>query len=325
MRVQTRMPRSFRQMCVAAGMALTLVVGLSGASAGQLPLAPGLGQNPSTGGLRAGALGLNPPPSRGVLPLAIQIPDAAVDSEVEQVEIIAGVMQDPSGPFVVSWYRESGRLGSRGNAVMAGHVDYWDVGPAVFYTVGQLQPGASIAITGEEGISYRYEVEWVQTYSLTELTSDLIQDLVGPTKNEVLTLITCGGDFDYATGEYLSRTIVRAKRVSATEIAGVGAPAPVDSAPGGISDTTGGAPSTDTTDAAPSTDTGFGAGSSVTVNDSGVNLRAAASTDGEIVTTLDAGAALTITGGAIEADGFLWWPVEAADGSTGFIAADFIE
>jgi hypothetical protein len=29
----------------------------------------------------------------------------------------------------------------------------------------------------------------------------------------VLTLITCGGEFDYASGEYLSRRVVRASLV----------------------------------------------------------------------------------------------------------------
>ncbi|MEZ4505001.1 MAG: hypothetical protein R2848_03815 [Thermomicrobiales bacterium] len=40
-----------------------------------------------------------------------------------------------------------------------------------------------------------------------------LDKIVGPTDNESLTIITCGGPFDYTNGVYLERTIVRAHRV----------------------------------------------------------------------------------------------------------------
>ena len=45
---------------------------------------------------------------------------------------------------------------------------------------------------------------------LEALTSGGLQDVVGPTDVPSVTLITCGGDFDYVNGEYLSRMVVRA-------------------------------------------------------------------------------------------------------------------
>jgi Bacterial SH3 domain len=59
-------------------------------------------------------------------------------------------------------------------------------------------------------------------------------------------------------------------------------------------------------------------------NGSGVNLRAEPNTDSEVVTLLDNGADLDITDGSIESDGFIWWPVETADGETGYVAEDFL-
>ena len=50
-------------------------------------------------------------------------------------------------------------------------------------------------------------------YELAELISAAIQEIVGDTGQESLTLITCGGVFDPATGEYLERMVVRAVRV----------------------------------------------------------------------------------------------------------------
>jgi hypothetical protein len=69
----------------------------------------------------------------------------------------------------------------------------------------------------------------------------------------------------------------------------------------------------------------FASGSTVTTNESDVNLRAEASTSAGIVATLAQGTALTITGDPIEADGYTWYPVQdPATGNTGFVAANFL-
>ena len=125
-------------------------------------------------------------------------------------EIVDGVMQDPTGPWIVSWYQETPKAGGDGNTVMAGHIDYWNVGPAVFYNISDLVDGDTIEVFGEDNRIYSYRVNWVREYHVDELTSDTIQEIVGPTTQRSLTLITCGGEFDYASGEYLSRTAVRA-------------------------------------------------------------------------------------------------------------------
>jgi hypothetical protein len=66
-------------------------------------------------------------------------------------------------------------------------------------------------------------------------------------------------------------------------------------------------------------------GSTVTVNESDVNMRAEASTSADIVETLTLGTTLTITGESVEADGYTWYPVEnPATGASGFVAANFL-
>jgi LPXTG-site transpeptidase (sortase) family protein len=175
------------------------------------------GEMPTTGGLRPGPVGLKPKPpaTTGVRPVAIQIPQAKVDSEVEVTEIVDGVMQNPSGPFVVAWYKETGKLGeNNANVVMAGHLDYWDVPQAVFYHLGDLKKGDKIEITGANKEQYDYKVDWVRNYKTAELTSKAIAEIVGQTDGETLTLITCGGPFDFQNGVYLERMVVRATRTS---------------------------------------------------------------------------------------------------------------
>ncbi len=174
-----------------------------------------LGEMPTTGGLRPGPAGELPGSVRaGVLPVALRIESVGIDAPVEQQQIIDGVMQDPSGPFVVSWYKETGRLGETNNMVMAGHLDYWDVGEAVFYNVWQVQPGEIIQVLGKDDQIYEFEVDWVRNFTVDDLTPEVIQqEIVGPTSVETITLITCGGPFDYQAGEYEERIVIRGTRV----------------------------------------------------------------------------------------------------------------
>lgn len=174
-----------------------------------------LGPMPSTGTVRGGFVGdqTSQQALEGIRPLALVVEKAQIDAEVETQQIVDGVMLNPSGPWIVSWYEQTSMLGEIGNVVMAGHVDYWNVGPSVFFNLRDLVEGDQVEVIGENQTSYLYSVEWNETFELEELTSGRITELVGPTEDPVLTLITCGGEFDYASGEYLSRTVVRASLV----------------------------------------------------------------------------------------------------------------
>lgn len=146
-------------------------------------------------------------------PVAIQIAAADVNGPVETREIVDGALQAPSGPWTVAWYTQTARPGEAGNVVMGGHVDYWDTGPAVFFGLSRLKEGAEIEVTDAAGKPYRYAVDWVRTYAVADLTPDQLREIVGPTADPSLTLITCGGEFDAARGEYLRRLVVRAVRL----------------------------------------------------------------------------------------------------------------
>ena len=152
--------------------------------------------------------------ARGPRPVAIFIPMAEVDAPIETTTIVSGRMQNPTGPFVVGWYRESARLGEAGNVVMAGHLDYWGVARAVFFHLGALDEGDEIVVLGDDGNDYLYEVEWVRRINTADDGHDAILEVIDVTEDERLTLITCGGDFDRETLEYKSRTVARARPVA---------------------------------------------------------------------------------------------------------------
>ena len=182
----------------------TAIVGIGATKQGEIP---------TTGGQRPGPIGVQPESAevQGVLPVSIAIAAINLNAQVETIQIVDGVMQDPTGPWVVSWYKETGKLGEVDNIVMAGHLDYWDVGPAVFYNIAQLNQNDEIDVTGDDGVIYKYAVDWVKQYDANNAP---IQDIIGPTTTEDLTLITCGGPFDYQNGVYLQRTVCRSHRMT---------------------------------------------------------------------------------------------------------------
>ena len=297
----TRLARSMMLAALLLALLLSTV-----ATAQAVTVAP-RGIKPVTGDLHAGPIGLNPPAERirGVLPTAVRIAKAQVDAEVETVEIVDGVMQDPTGPWVVSWYQETAKPGEDGNTVMAGHVDYWDVGPAVFYNLKDLSQDDEIQVIGEDGSVYTYAVDWMETYTVAQLTPADLNQIVGPTKAPSLTLITCGGEFDAATGEYLSRTVIRAIRVE-VEPGGADVPTREDRA--------------SRADASAS----VGEGVTAVITETSVNLRAAPSISSEVVTVLAGGTEVTVTGPAEEGDGLVWLPIEDAKGNTGYVARELL-
>ena len=147
---------------------------------------------------------------RGAVPTHLTIDAADVDADIEVVEIVDGVMQAPSGPNITSWYKETGRLGEANNIVMAGHLNYWNVPEGVFYHLDELEEGDRIEVAGEDGLNYVYAVQWVRQESNFAPPSI---DVVGPTDEPSLTLITCGGEWDASIAQYNERTVVRAIQV----------------------------------------------------------------------------------------------------------------
>ncbi len=147
---------------------------------------------------------------RGALPERVVIDAAKVDAGVETLEIIDGVMEQPTGPELVTWYKETGRLGESNNVVIAGHLNYWGVPEGVFFYLSALKEGDRVEITGDDGNVYVYEVQWVRQESNLAPPA---AEVIGPTDEPSLTLITCGGEWNAGISEYDERTVARAVQV----------------------------------------------------------------------------------------------------------------
>ncbi len=124
-----------------------------------------------------------------------------------------GQMGNPSGAWDVIWYDFSDWQGLGGypgepgaNAVFAGHVDYINVGPAVFWSIRDLAPGDQLTVDTPNG-PVRYAIQWSQW---SDPDIDFTQ-YVQKTGQDSITLVTCIGGF--SAGHYSNRLIVRGVRV----------------------------------------------------------------------------------------------------------------
>ncbi len=152
------------------------------------------------------------PPGSDAPITRILVDKAKIDAPIVEKGVDEqGVMQAPDNATDVAWYNFSAHPGSGSNAVFAAHVDYIRVGPAVFWNLKDLEPGDLIRVQLADGTQYTYAVELKQQF---DAATAPVNDIVGPTAEEIVTLITCGGTFDSSTHQYDKRLVVRAKRIA---------------------------------------------------------------------------------------------------------------
>ena len=154
------------------------------------------------------------PSLRRSLPVAVDIPSIGVHSSLLRLGVNAdGSLQVPSlatSASKAAWYKYSATPGEIGASVIEGHVDS-DYGPAVFFRLGALRPGDAINVRLADGVTAVFRVTGVREYPKSKFPARIIY---GATDYAALRLITCGGAFDYATGHYLSSTVVFASLAS---------------------------------------------------------------------------------------------------------------
>lgn len=95
------------------------------------------------------------------------------------------------------------------NTVLSGHVDWFTGQTGVFWHLKDLQNGDQIQLKLQDGVTYSYKVVSNTVYS--DQTAPVDQ-IIGPTPQESVTLITCDGVFNKALQEYNMRRVVVATR-----------------------------------------------------------------------------------------------------------------
>lgn len=148
-----------------------------------------------------------PVPAAPVRAASIDIPKLGVRGDLIDLNVdAAGVLQPPPTADVAGWFTGAAAPGEPGPTVIAGHVDSRD-GPGVFFALKDLAPGDLVDVGRSDGGSARYRVTEVLTVAKDAFPT---QRVYGPTSGPELRLITCGGEFDRASGHYLRNVVVSA-------------------------------------------------------------------------------------------------------------------
>ncbi|MEU4578214.1 class F sortase [Nonomuraea sp. ATR24] len=141
----------------------------------------------------------------GVVPRSIDIPSIDVEAPLMKLGLKDGEVELPpyEKPKVAGWYTGSAVPGEKGASVIVGHVDT-KTSPAVFYKLRQVRKGETVKVERSDGKVVEYKVTAIEQVHKDDFPLRKVYVEDG------LKLVTCGGKFDYAKGEYLDNIIVYA-------------------------------------------------------------------------------------------------------------------
>ncbi|WP_203811321.1 class F sortase [Paractinoplanes tereljensis] len=143
-----------------------------------------------------------------IRPARIRIDRLNVSATVVPVGVdAAGEVVVPPSVDTVGWYRYGPGLGMPGSMVVAGHVDSAQQGNGAFARLRMLGTGDRVEVTGTDGHVAAYRVVGREEYPKATIQLDRYFTSTGPQR---LTLITCGGPFNQATGHYRDNVVVTA-------------------------------------------------------------------------------------------------------------------
>ncbi|MDA8386366.1 MAG: class F sortase [Actinomycetota bacterium] len=150
------------------------------------------------------------------VPVFLRIPAIGVAVSLSTLGINPdGTVQVPTDFAQPGWYRLGPSPGQVGSAVILGHVDSYQ-GPAVFFQLRSLHSGDAVEVTLADGMVAHFAVTTVAMYTKAEFPAQQVYASHG---YAALQLVTCGGQFDRATGHYLSNIVAYTTLVAITPTA----------------------------------------------------------------------------------------------------------
>jgi hypothetical protein len=137
-------------------------------------------------------------------PVRVVIPAIDVDADLVGIGLLPDGAMDVPDFGLAGWYTEGPPPGHPGPAAIAAHVDS-RAGPDVFYRLRELDPGDEVLVRYDSGDEASFVVEAREQAPKDELPGERIWPV---TNDPLLTLITCGGDFDRGVRSYRDNIIV---------------------------------------------------------------------------------------------------------------------
>ena len=192
-----------------AVLAVALVLVLSPQA--PTPIAPTDPATPSSTGFAsvAGTAAETTPGLPAAKPASLTIPAIGVRADgIKDLGLTPdGTLEVPGDATTVGWFTGAPSPGEVGPAVLAAHVDYKHV-PGAFFRLKELKPGEQARVGRADGRIAVFTVYRVDRYAKATFPTDQVY---GDTPDPELRLITCGGAFDRASGNYLDNVVAYAK------------------------------------------------------------------------------------------------------------------
>jgi len=149
--------------------------------------------------------------TNAVVPARLQIPKIKVDAAIDQMGILQnGLLEAPTGPKTVGWYKFGPRPGEVGSAVIDGHYGRWANGEgSVFDKLNTLKKGDSLSVVDSKGTITMFIVRELKTYDPKADDSAVFHSNDGRSH---LNLITCDGSWSSNSQSYSRRLVVFADK-----------------------------------------------------------------------------------------------------------------
>lgn len=139
---------------------------------------------------------------------SLVIKKLSVNAVVEPVGVLAnGEMGTSKSLYNVAWYKDGTVPGERGSAVLAGHSGApGELG--IFKNIDQLNNGDEIDYRFKDGRLIKYIIYKKATYPVNDMP---LKDIFNKGDGKYLNLISCYGNWDYASSRFDKRIVVYAK------------------------------------------------------------------------------------------------------------------
>lgn len=140
-------------------------------------------------------------------PRSISLPSIGADGCIEPVGIDQfGAVAVPTNIHLAGWFVESAAPGQSGLSIIDGHINGLYTEDGIFQHLVNVQAGEMFSVTMGDGTNLEYKVQSVQSLPVEESAQVLFRQ--DPAIESQLNLITCGGRYSAATGQFDERVIV---------------------------------------------------------------------------------------------------------------------
>ncbi len=142
----------------------------------------------------------------------VRLPELGVSAPIVKVAIdMKGEMVVPRNAHQVAWLDQGPFPGDTNNAVLAGHIR-WNKVTGSFGNIEKMTPGNTVVVE-LDGKRWEYRVTWM---CLFDFDTTLAEKIMGYTNVQSVTLISCGGVYDWTNQTHNKRVAVRAELIRST-------------------------------------------------------------------------------------------------------------